>query len=150
MTEGGKNTHQFTASFPNKQQAHPLVRQSQNDNRAIGRTVDIFADLDPLGKTVESDNFKPVPPPRPSQPPPIKPTQAVRDINVANQIFDLSTFDLYACDPLKNSIANTPQKQTPDSSENFASSQPPIFPPRSRKSSQNSSRPNQTKWTTFE
>ena len=150
MAEDGKNTHQFTTSSANKPQAQPVVRQSQNDNRVVGGTLDIFADLDPLGKRLEPENFKPVPPPRPSQPPPIQPTQVVRDNTVANQIFDLSTFDLYACDPLENSIANTPQKQTPNSAENFTSSQPPIVPPRSRKSSQNSCRPSQTKWTTFE
>ena len=141
-----------TPSHKYKPQHQPIVQHSQNNTSTIsGKNMDIFADLDPLGKKVKTDNFRPVPPPRPSQPPPLRPVQTNNGSNTVNKLVDLTAFDLDICDPQKTPLPNTTSKPIlPPSMETFPSPPPPIVPPRTRKLSQNSTRPTQSKWTTFE
>ena len=131
----------------NKSSPYPTVRQSQNHTQAIGNNMDIFADLDPLSKNSGDSNYKPVPPPRPSQPPSVGLAQNVNN-SVSNQILDLSNFDNFMADS-KKPIDITKRHESMFTG-NVNAPQPPMVPPRSRRSSQITNKQNQSSWTTFE
>ena len=132
----------------NKSSPYPIVCQSQNHTQAIGNNMDIFADLDPLSKNSGGSNYKPVPPPRPSQPPSIGIAQNASN-SASNQILDLSHFDNFMVDSKKSSIDTTKRHESMFTGSVNAP-QPPMVPPRSRRSSQITSKQNQSSWTTFE
>ena len=132
----------------NKSSPYPTVRQSQNHTQAIGNKMDIFADLDPLSKNSGDLNYKPVPPPRPSQPPSVGLALNVSN-SASNQMLDLSHFDNFLADSKKSSIDTTKRHESMLTGSVNAP-QPPIVPPRSRRSSQITNKQNQSSWTTFE
>ena len=132
----------------NKSSPYPIVCQSQNHTQGIGNNMDIFADLDPLSKNSGGSNYKPVPPPRPSQPPSIGIAQNASN-SASNQILDLSHFDNFMVDSKKSSIDTTKRHESMFTGSVNAP-QPPMVPPRSRRSSQITSKQNQSSWTTFE
>ena len=133
-----------------KVHSQTAARQSQNINRTAGKNMDIFADLDPLGKKSVEKNFRPVPPPRPMQPPPLTPSQNINNDGTANQLLDLSSFELDTCDPLQTATPNIGIKTNSPLLESIISPQPPVVPPRTRRSSKNSYSSNQSNWQTFE
>ena len=147
MASGSRSVKE-SVTYNNNSQYYPAVPQSHNHNQQTGNNMDIFADLDPLGKKSGDNHFKPVPPPRPSQPPSILPAQTLNNVS-ANQVVDLLPFDLYRTDSIKSSIDAASRHET-TLSEQISSHQPPIVPPRNRKSSQTTNRQNQSNWTTFE
>ena len=145
-TEVGKSVKE-TAPYI-KSSPYSTVRQSQDHTQAIGSNMDIFADLDPLSKNSGDSNYKPVPPPRPSQPPSIG---IVKDVSnsASNPILDLSHFDNFMADSKKSSIDTTKRHES-ILTGSLNAPQPPIVPPRSRRSSQITNKQNQSSWTTFE
>ena len=150
IARNGKTEQNDASTYHISQQQPDLLHPQNNSSTIRGKNMDIFADLDPLGKK-NTDKFKPVPPPRPSQPPPLRPTDTNIRKNAVNNLVDLAEFDINACDPFKNQSLNTiSQPVLTESTETFPSPPPPIVPPRTRRSSQNTVKSTQPKWTTFE
>ena len=131
-------------------QNQSIARPIHNTYHQAEQRLDIFAELDPLRST-ESRGTRPVPPPRPSQPPLLKPSQATQNANSTKELLDLSSFDSYRSNQsltptsLANGLATTSQP-----TENFTTHAAPIVPPRHRRGSQKQIVSNPSTWENFE
>ena len=131
-------------------QNQSIARPIHNTYHQAEQRLDIFAELDPLRST-ESRGIRPVPPPRPSQPPLLKPSQAKQNANSTNELLDLSSFDSY-----RSNQSMTPTSSayglatTTQPTENFTTHAAPIVPPRNRRGSQKQIVSNPSAWENFE